>query len=122
MLPTRQEFSSFWHNVAALLWNRLELFSLELREEQERFFRLAFLCLFSLAILLIGIVSLLLALLLAIPQESRPLTCLIAGILCIILGIFGWWRLKRRLSKDPLPFATIRNEIRKDLGGNDGRS
>ena len=121
MLPTKQEFSSFWHNVAALLWNRLELFSLELREEQDRFFRLTFLCLSSLAIALIGLVLLLLALLLVIPQELRPLTCLITGVVCLILGILGWWRLQRKLSHGPLPFATIRDEIRKDLGVNDDR-
>lgn len=108
--------TGLWESLSALAINRLELFGLELREEQDRFIRLMILALFSLLMLVLGLILLTAMALLLTPVAYRPWLCLGLGVLFLLLAILSWWRMRTMLCSASAPFPATRNELRKDSG------
>lgn len=108
--------TGLWESLSALAINRLELFGLELREEQDRFIRLMILALFSLLMLVLGLILLMAMVLLLTPVAYRPWLCLGSGVLLLLLAILSWWRVQIMLCSASAPFSATRNELKKDSG------
>lgn len=108
--------TGLWESLSALAINRLELFGLELREEQDRFLRLMILALFSLLMLVFGLVLLTAMALLLTPLEYRHWLCLGLGVLFLLLALLSWGRVKTMLRSASAPFPATRNELKKDSG------
>ena len=112
----KQTLHGAWDSFFALLVNRLELFAVELREEQERFIRLLVVALLSLLLLALGVTLVVVTVLLLAPPEYRPWLCLGCGLVCLLSGLLGWWRVRSGLCRGPAPFETTRTELKKDCG------
>jgi len=108
--------TGLWESLSALTINRLELFGLELREEQDRFIRLMLLALFSLLMLVLWLILLVAMALLLTPAAYRPWLCLGSGGLFLLLAILAWWRVQILLCNGSAPFPAMRNELKKDSG------
>ncbi|MFV0437026.1 MAG: phage holin family protein [Desulfopila sp.] len=116
MQSTKRLISDIVRGVVALALNRLELFGLELREEQQRFFALLALFLFGTLMTFMAGTLLLVTVLLLTPAAVQPWLCLGLGLLSLLLAFICLVQLKTKLAKGPAPFAVTRQELKKDCG------
>ncbi len=100
----------------ALAVNRLELFGIELREEQERFLKLLLVGLLSILLLAGAVVLFLVALLLFVEPSLRPWVSLACGAFFLLCAVICWFLLQKSLASGDAPFVVTRQELKKDCG------
>jgi len=100
--------------VMELLADRLELAGLELREAKIRLVQYLLLALLGLALLLGGLALIVLAVMLALPPQWRPMAAAAGAAVSLALGGLTLAGLRRRLARRPPAFARTIEELKKD--------
>lgn len=112
--PRPGSLRSLLHGAFALLMTRVELFRLEAQEQKDALVGHIVAGAGAVVLLLLGLQALLLCLVVLTPPPWRgavlgglALSCLLGGVLVLV------W-LRRRLERQPPPFATTVAELHKD--------
>lgn len=100
--------------VLQLLATRLELFSLELAEERRALVAQALRLVIGAILGFYGSGLLLLAGILAVKPEWRPMATLAAGLILAGGGVWLFARVRRQLRDRPPPFAATLSELQRD--------
>jgi len=97
-----------------LVADRLALLGVEAREAKIRLVQLLLLACLGTALLLLGLVLVILAVLLATPAQWRWQAAAICAAVCLLAGAGALFSLRRRISRMPLAFTQTIAEIKKD--------
>lgn len=107
-------FSGFGEIGLAMLRNRLELFSIELKIEKMRLARLIILTILGSVFVLVSLILLTIALILAVDPVSRPSTIFWFGSAYLVVGGLVVF-LAFKLNSKRKPFQASIEELQKDM-------
>lgn len=115
-MSLRQRFGALCSTSLSILRTRLEIFALEAGEQKASF--LTLLALFAGALLFATLAILVFSLLIALlfwPTEYRYWAIGILMLGYALLAIFFTYRIRQRLTHDPMPFAVTLDELGRDI-------
>lgn len=112
--PVRGRVRRLLAHAAGLFHNRLELFLLELQEEEERLLAVLAMAVMLGVFALMSLIALSVAILLWAPEGAREWVAGVLVAVYFLLTVFWAWRLRRRLRRESPPFATSLEELKKD--------
>lgn len=98
----------------ALLHNRLELFSLEVRREQLRFVSLLLWSGAAAMLAVVGLILAALALVYALPPEARLAALFGCAAFFVLAALFIFLAVSRRILRDGKPFEATLEALKKD--------
>ena len=116
MLPSKQQASDIFDRIGALAVNRLELFGLEVREEEQRLLWLIVLGILGLLLSFLAMAMFITMILLLASEEARIWLCFFGGFMAFGLAIGCWFMLLSKIRNSQAPFAVTRQELKKDCG------
>lgn len=115
-MSLRQRFGALCSTSLSILRTRLEIFALEAGEQKASF--LTLLALFAGALLFATLAILVFSLLIALlfwPTEYRYWAIGILMLVYALLAILFTYRIRQRLTHDPMPFAVTLDELGRDI-------
>jgi uncharacterized membrane protein YqjE len=102
-------------NCLSSVYNRVELFGLELQEEKLRLVRLLLWASAALFATFLAITIATIALVFIFAPPNRPVVAIGFGVLYTVIAVVTWIKLRGQIKDAPPPLADTMAELKKDL-------